>query len=253
MKKITNDVRCTRAIPPETAMSKEAFNKMTLFTSKLNLNLRNCISWIALYSAETWTLRNTAIPKPEHCGTMPQPEHCGTQKYLSLNTAEQCRNLNTAEHRNTSVWTLRNNASTWTPRNTAIPQPEQCGKMPQPEHCGTQKYLSLNTAEKCLNLNTAEHSNTSAWTLRNNASTWTPRNTAIPQPEHCENTAIPQPEHCGTQQYLESFKMLGWRNTEKKSWTDSVKNEVLHTAKVKKKHYTYNKRNEAWLDWSHSA
>jgi len=34
--------------------------------------------------------------------------------------------------------------------------------------------------------------------------------------------------------------MLGWRNTDKISWADSAKNEVLHTAKVKKKHPTYN-------------
>jgi hypothetical protein len=44
-------------------MAKAAFKKKkTLFTSKLDLNLRkklvNCYIWsIALYGAETWTLR----------------------------------------------------------------------------------------------------------------------------------------------------------------------------------------------------
>jgi hypothetical protein len=43
-------------------MAKSAFNKKTLFTSKLDLELRNklvkCYIWsIALYGAETWTLR----------------------------------------------------------------------------------------------------------------------------------------------------------------------------------------------------
>jgi hypothetical protein len=44
-------------------MAKAAFNKKnTLFTSKLDLNLRNklvkCYIWsISLYGAETWTLR----------------------------------------------------------------------------------------------------------------------------------------------------------------------------------------------------
>jgi len=43
-------------------MAKAAFNKKTLFTSKLDLNLRKklvkCYIWgMALYGAETWTLR----------------------------------------------------------------------------------------------------------------------------------------------------------------------------------------------------
>jgi hypothetical protein len=43
-------------------MAKAAFNKKTLFTSKLDLNLRKklvkcCIWSTALYGAETWTLR----------------------------------------------------------------------------------------------------------------------------------------------------------------------------------------------------
>jgi hypothetical protein len=60
---ITNDARCTREIKSRTAMAKAAFIKTTtLFTSKLDLNLRkelvNCYIWsIALYGAETWTLR----------------------------------------------------------------------------------------------------------------------------------------------------------------------------------------------------
>ena len=43
-------------------MAKAAFNKKTLFTSTLDLNLRKklvkCYMWsMALYGAETWTLR----------------------------------------------------------------------------------------------------------------------------------------------------------------------------------------------------
>jgi hypothetical protein len=38
---LTNDARCTREIKSRIAMAKAAFNKkMTLFTSKLDLNLR---------------------------------------------------------------------------------------------------------------------------------------------------------------------------------------------------------------------
>jgi hypothetical protein len=60
---ITNDPRCTREIKSRIAMAKAAFNKKkTLFTNKLDLNLRKklvkCYNWsIALYGAETWTLR----------------------------------------------------------------------------------------------------------------------------------------------------------------------------------------------------
>jgi hypothetical protein len=35
---ITNDARCTREIKYRIAMAKAAFNKKTLFTSKLDLN-----------------------------------------------------------------------------------------------------------------------------------------------------------------------------------------------------------------------
>jgi hypothetical protein len=59
---IRNDARCTHEIKSRIAMAKAAFNKRTLFTSKLDLNLRKklvkCYIWsIALYNAETWTLR----------------------------------------------------------------------------------------------------------------------------------------------------------------------------------------------------
>jgi hypothetical protein len=60
---ITNDAGCTREIKSRIAMIKAAFNKKkNLFTSKLDLNLRKklvkCYIWnIALYGAETWTLR----------------------------------------------------------------------------------------------------------------------------------------------------------------------------------------------------
>jgi hypothetical protein len=60
---ITNDARCTSEIKSRIAMAKAAFyKKKTLFTSKLDLNLRKklvkCYIWsIALYGAETWTLR----------------------------------------------------------------------------------------------------------------------------------------------------------------------------------------------------
>ena len=59
---LTNDGRCTREIKSRIAMAKVAFNKKkTLFTSKLDLDLRKklvkCYIWsMALYGAETWTL-----------------------------------------------------------------------------------------------------------------------------------------------------------------------------------------------------
>jgi hypothetical protein len=59
----TNDARCTREIKSTIAMAKAAFNKKkTVFTSKLDLNVRkkivNCYIWsIAFYGAEMWTLR----------------------------------------------------------------------------------------------------------------------------------------------------------------------------------------------------
>ena len=59
----TNDGRCTCEIKSRIAMAKVAFNKKKiLFTSKLDLNLKKklvkCYIWsMALYGAETWTLR----------------------------------------------------------------------------------------------------------------------------------------------------------------------------------------------------
>jgi len=60
---LTNDGRCTCEIKCRIAMAKAAFNKKrALFTSTLDLELRKklvkCyVSSIALYGAETWTLR----------------------------------------------------------------------------------------------------------------------------------------------------------------------------------------------------
>jgi len=60
---LTNDGRCTCEIKCRIAMAKAAFNKKrTLFTSTLDFELRKklvkCYVWsIALYGAETWTLR----------------------------------------------------------------------------------------------------------------------------------------------------------------------------------------------------
>jgi hypothetical protein len=60
---ITNDARCTREIKSRIAVGKATFNKRkNLLTSKLDFNLRKelvkCYIWsIALYGAETWTLR----------------------------------------------------------------------------------------------------------------------------------------------------------------------------------------------------
>jgi hypothetical protein len=59
---ITHDARCTQDIKARIAMVKVAFNKETLFTSKLDLELwKHLVKFyvwsIALYGAETWTLR----------------------------------------------------------------------------------------------------------------------------------------------------------------------------------------------------
>jgi len=60
---LSNDGKCTCEIKHRIAMSKAAFNKKrALFTSTLDLELRKklvkCYVWsIALYGAETWTLR----------------------------------------------------------------------------------------------------------------------------------------------------------------------------------------------------
>ena len=60
---LTNDGRRMCEIKSRIVMAKAAFNeKKTLFTSKLDLNLRKklvkCYIWnLALYGSETWTLR----------------------------------------------------------------------------------------------------------------------------------------------------------------------------------------------------
>ena len=59
----TPDLSSSGEIKSRIAMAKAAFSKKkTLFTSKLDLNLRKklikCYIWsMALYGAETWTLR----------------------------------------------------------------------------------------------------------------------------------------------------------------------------------------------------
>jgi hypothetical protein len=70
---LTTGPRCTREIKSRTAMAKAAFSKKkTLFTSKLDLNLRKKLIkyyiWsMALYGAETWTLRWTYTDKRKSC------------------------------------------------------------------------------------------------------------------------------------------------------------------------------------------
>jgi len=62
---LTDDGRCTCEIKSRIAVAKGAFNKKkNLFSSKLDLNFRKklvkCYVWsMALYGAETWTLRAT--------------------------------------------------------------------------------------------------------------------------------------------------------------------------------------------------
>ena len=60
---LTNDRRCMCEIKSRIAMTRAAFNKKkkTLFTSKLDINLREklvkCYIWsMAFYGAETWML-----------------------------------------------------------------------------------------------------------------------------------------------------------------------------------------------------
>ena len=61
---VTNDGRCTCESKCGIAMANAAFNKnRALFTSTLDLELRKklakCYIWsIALYGAETWTIRS---------------------------------------------------------------------------------------------------------------------------------------------------------------------------------------------------
>jgi len=62
---LTDDGRCTCEIKSRISTAKAAFNKKkNLFTNKLDLNLRKklvkCYVWsMALFGAETWTLRAT--------------------------------------------------------------------------------------------------------------------------------------------------------------------------------------------------
>ena len=68
---LVNDGRCTCEIKCRIAMAKAAFNKKrALLTSTLDLELRKklvkCYIWsIALYGAETWTLRAVDQKHPE--------------------------------------------------------------------------------------------------------------------------------------------------------------------------------------------
>ena len=59
---ITNDARHTRNMKTRFAMAKAAFNKETLFTSKLHIHLRKTlvkcyILNTAMHGAETWTFQ----------------------------------------------------------------------------------------------------------------------------------------------------------------------------------------------------
>jgi hypothetical protein len=56
---LTNDGRCTCEIKSRIAIAKAAFDKKrALFTSNMRNKLVKCYMWsIALYGAETWTLR----------------------------------------------------------------------------------------------------------------------------------------------------------------------------------------------------
>jgi hypothetical protein len=74
---LTNEGRCTCEIKSTIGMEKAAFNKRrALFINKIDLELRNklvkCYIWsIALYGAETWTLRSVdqKYLKVLKCGT----------------------------------------------------------------------------------------------------------------------------------------------------------------------------------------
>jgi len=59
---LTHDGRCTCEIKSRIAVAKATFNKKNLFTSTLDLNLRNKLVkyyiWnMVLYGSETWTLK----------------------------------------------------------------------------------------------------------------------------------------------------------------------------------------------------
>jgi hypothetical protein len=59
---VTNEARCTRDIISRMTVAKAAFNEKTVFTGKLDLNVRKklvkCFIWnIALCGAGIWKLR----------------------------------------------------------------------------------------------------------------------------------------------------------------------------------------------------
>ena len=68
---ITDDAKCTPEIKSRITMAKATFNKKkVLFTSELDLNLsKKLVKWyiwsIAVYDAETWTLREVDQKYPE--------------------------------------------------------------------------------------------------------------------------------------------------------------------------------------------
>jgi len=67
---ITNDARFTREIKSRIAMADAVFNEMALFTSRMDLNLRNKLTkrfvWnIVLRDGEYWTLRKLRKEYPE--------------------------------------------------------------------------------------------------------------------------------------------------------------------------------------------
>jgi len=68
---ITGDARCAREIKSRISVTEAALSKKNLFNSRLDLNLRRklvmCYIWsVALYGAETWTLRKV---DPEYLGS----------------------------------------------------------------------------------------------------------------------------------------------------------------------------------------
>ena len=83
---LTNDERCTCKIKCRIATAKAVFNKKrTLFTSTLDLELRKklvkCYIWsIALYGAETWTLR--AVDQ-KHTRWRSWLRHCATSRKVA--------------------------------------------------------------------------------------------------------------------------------------------------------------------------
>jgi hypothetical protein len=60
----TNDARCTREIKSRNAMANAAFNKMkTLFTSKLNLNLKKKVLMFYIWSRTVYGAENRTLQK----------------------------------------------------------------------------------------------------------------------------------------------------------------------------------------------